>query len=450
MGKSYKAITEIPAWANLLIEDGVPDSIAVLYSSVPYLYRLVQLRCDTLSSVPVELYDIKDGDRQEPQPWPYPTSLQELLWRWEASALLSGAAYGEIVTNNSGYQKDVRYRNPFNMSVRYADGRMNFKQNGANAIWTNDIVKGVYQMFYLAEFDPAQDLLPGVSAGKASNIDAKLLYALAKFPELYFEGGAMPVTLLGIDSTDKNEITRVEEWFKRSATALKNAFRVLGIRAGSITPTTLTPKLKDLMMPELSAEAKHNLAIAFGVPKTLLDSEAANYATAVEDRKSFYTETILPRCRKYESVLNEQLLSKDRLQIVFNVNEIDLFQEDENKRAELIQSLTLAGLPIELAMELAGYNLSDAQMAMLTTHQEQQDTEDIPAKADTTAFTAELARWQRMADKRIKEGREIRTFETDIIPRSLHASIDGALETARSTDDVKAIFEQASTWEAYP
>lgn len=461
MAGSYKTITETPGWLNRLTGDGVPDSNASLYKSVPYLYRLIQLRCDVLSSVPVKIWKLEDEDEAEEQAWPYPTSLSDLLWKWEAGALMTGAAYGEIIRNASGYQKDVRYRNPFDMQVEYKDGIITVKQNSTNVRWSNDIYHGEYEMVYMPEYDPAQDILPGVGAGKAANVDAKLLYSLAKFPEMYFEGGAMPVTLLGIDSSDRNEIQRVENWFKRSATAIKNAFRVLGIRAGSITPTTLTPLLKDLAMPELNDEAKHNLAVAFGVPKTMMDSEAANYATAKEDRLSFYEDTIKPRARKYTAALNEQLLEKEGLRIEFAFNELDIFQEDESERADLLTKFKQAGLPTRLALDLAGYELSDDQAAMLNVHQEQLDAKLDGSVSENSGKNsrfdseydeqvAELRKWQKMAEKRVKDGRPIREFQTEVIEPSLRGAISGALETVKTVEDVKRVFEPVIEWRGYP
>jgi HK97 family phage portal protein len=403
----------------------------------------VQIRCDTLAGVPIKIYN---GEEEEE--WPYPSAIEDLIWKWEAGALLSGAAYGEIVGNESRYVKDVVYRNPFDMQVEYRNGIIKIKQNSSGAMWENNIYTGEYEMVYFAEYDPSQDLLPGISPGKAANMDAKLLYALAKFPEMYFEGGAMPVTLLGIDSTDKGEIDRVAKWFKNSATAIRNAFRVLGIRAGSITPTTLTPPLKDLAMPELNAEAKHNLSVAFGVPKTLLDSEAANYATAVEDRKSFYQETIMPRARKYESILNTQLLEREGLRIEFAFNELELFQDDESMRADLVLKYVQAGLPVELALDLAGKDMTDEQRAMLV--EKQVEDEQVREDESESPFSAELGRWMRFAQKRISDGRELREFETDIIPSSLHSAISGALEMAKTVEDVKQIFDGAMEWQGYP
>ena len=441
---SVKAITSVPGWVDLLTSDGVPDSVATLYKYVPLLFRAVQLRCDAISSVPVAIMKGKENEVD----WPYPTKLGNLIWQWEASNLLAGAAYGEIVTNKSGFRKDIKYRNPFDMDVKYDRGVYQFKQNSSGAVWYNEPEAGQYQMLYIKEFDPTQDTNPGIGAGKASNIDAKLLYAISKFPEMYFEGGAMPVTLLGIDSNDRNEIERIQNWFRRSATAIKNAFRVLGVRTGSITPVTLTPPLKDLSFPEISAMAKDNIAMAFGIKQTLLDSEAANYATAQEDRLAFYEDTIKPRARLFEDALNEQLLARDGLRLEFRFNEMDIFQEDENDRAELLNKLTAAGLPIEVSLQLAGYKLTEEQLSMLEEHQEQLDDriDETPVDERTT----ELRKWQKFAEKRVKEGKELREFETSIIEPSLQGAINGALEGAKTAEEVKHIFDSVIEWRNYP
>lgn len=461
MAETYKTITNVPGWVDLLTSDGVPDSVATLYKYVPLLFRAVQLRCDAISSVPVA---ILKGDENEVE-WPYPTKLGNLLWNWEASNLLSGAAYGEIVKNKSGYRKDVKYRNPFDMSVKYDRGVYQFKQNSSGATWSNEPDAGKFEMIYIREFDPTQDTNPGIGAAKASNIDAKLLYAISKFPEVYFEGGAMPVTLLGIDSNDRNEIERIQNWFRRSATAIKNAFRVLGVRAGSIKPVTLTPPLKDLSFPELSEIAKDNISMAFGIKQTLLDSEAANYATAQEDRLSFYEDTIKPRARIFEDALNEQLLARDGLRIQFKFNEMEIFQTNESERADLLHKFMNSEMPVELALDLAGYDLTDEQMTVLRAYQKErgihypeaeleEDTLEQPtirAKfVEVDEQEEELRKWQRFAEKRIKDGKELREFETDLIEPSLQGAIAGALEGAKTIDEVKSIFDSVVAWRDYP
>jgi HK97 family phage portal protein len=466
MAETFKTITNVPGWVEMLTSDGVPDSVATLYKRVPILFRAVQLRCDALSTVPVNIYK---GEENEVE-WPYPTNLGELLWRWEASLLLSGGAYGEIIANKSGFRKDVRYRNPFDISTKYENGIISFRQNSSGATWQNDPRAGKYEMLYLAEYDPTQDVLPGIGSAMASTVDSKLLFAISKFPEMYFEGGAMPVTLLGIDTNDRQEIERIQNWFRKSATAIKNAFRILGVRAGSITPTTLTPSLDTLAFPELNDIAKDNIAMAFGIKQTLLDSEAANYATAAEDRKSFYTETIMPRARLFEDALNTQLLARDGLRIEFKFNEMDIFQTDESERADLLHKLMNSNMPIELALDLAGYELTDEQLEVLRAFQrekgqhypeaqlEEEVVEEVtpaggvpvvkPEAVDPKEM--ELRKWQKMAEKRIKDGKELRAFESDLIEPSLHGAITGALESVKTAEEVKNVFDSVIEWRGYP
>ena len=457
MAETFKTITSVPGWVEMLTSDGVPDSVATLYKRVPILFRAVQLRCDALASVPAKIYEGKEQEKA----WPFPTRLSELLWKWEASCLLSGAAFGEIVANKNGYRKDMRYRNPFDMTVDYKNGLYNFRQNSSGATWINDPASGSYQMFYLPEFDPSQDVNPGTGSAMASNVDVKLLYALSKFPELYFEGGAMPVTLLGVEASDKGEIERIQSWFRRSATAIKNAFRVLGVRANSVTATTITPPLKDMVFGEISAMSKSNIAVAFGIKQTMLFSEAANYATAQEDRLSFYEDTIKPRAKLFEDALNNQVLKREGLRLEFKFEEMDIFQEDEGDRADLLNKLVTAGLPVEVALDMAGYELTEEQAAMLSAHQEQLDdrlddstNENLSQNprfgGDDDSQVSELRKWQKMAEKRVKEGKPLREFESSILEPSLHGAIAGALETVKTVDDVRRVFEPVIEWRGYP
>lgn len=445
MVKNIKAITEIPGWLTRLTDDGVPDSNAALYHSVPILYRAIQLRCDALASVPFAIY--RGGE--EEVGWPYPTPLSQLLWRWEASSLLTGASYGEIVRNPSGYQRDVRYRNPYDMSVQYDSGIVTLRQSSTGAVWKNNLLTGAYEMIYMPEYDPVNDILPGVSAARAANVSVKLLYALSKFPESYFEGGAMPVTLLGVDTADEGELKRVENWFKHSATSIKNAFKVLAVREKSITTTQLTPLLKDLAFSDLNAMAKHDIAMAFGVKQTQLDSEAANYATAQEDRLSFYEDTIKPRSRAYENSINQQFLERDGLRLEFRFGEMDIFQEDESQRADLLVKFTQAGIPSALALDLAGYTLTDEQAEQLNLYRESAVVENQTRTAESPVVD-ELRRWQRMAEKRVRENKPIRTFETSVIQPTLYAAVAGGLENVKTADDVKRLFDGIVAWQEYP
>jgi hypothetical protein len=80
--------------------------------------------------------------------------------------------------------------------------------------------------------------------------------------------------------------------------------------------------------------------------------------------------------------------------------------------------------------------------------QPQRDDPETPApttpmddQPDETPVRADLLRWQRKAYKRAKSGqRAACAFESDVIPGSLHAAIQGALETAETALDVRRVF----------
>ena len=211
--------------------------------------------------------------------------------------------------------------------------------------------------------------------------------------------------------------------------------------------------------------AKDNIAMAFGIKQTLLDSEAANYATAQEDRLSFYEDTIKPRARLFADALNEQLLARDGLRIEFKFNEMEIFQTNESERADLLHKFMNSNMPIELSLDLAGYELTDEQMAVLRAYQrergvhypeaeleeDQLEQPTIPKKpVEVDPQEMEMRKWQKFAEKRVKEGKELREFETDLIEPSLHGAISGALEGVKTAEEIRNIFDSVIAWREYP
>lgn len=256
----------------------------------------------------------------------------------------------------------------------------------------------------------------------------------------------MPITLLGIDTTDSAEVARVETWFKRMSARVGKAFGVLGIKSGSITPQQLTPPIKDLVMPDLHAQAQHDVAMAFGIPQTMLE-DAANFATAQEHRLSFYEDTIRPRARIIEDVINTQLLASDGLKLEFDFEAMSIFQEDETARASRLQTLVTAGVELQLAAEIAGY-----PPEIVARMQPKPEPEPAPVivnapvdepQTDAQQVAAELRAWRRKAIRRMKAGKAPGGFESEFIPAALVGAIEGQLEVIKTAADVDKIFADA-------
>jgi len=432
----YKAIVNIPAWAReLTAETDKVTGADSAYRHVPLVYRAVKLLSESLASIPVK---VMKGEKEVD--WPMITQVDEIVRNIETSLLVSGNAYCEIA-RNSLTVKDLVSINPLTMRVDYNNGVYTFTQNtgGKSAVWHNVPGENKYEMLYIHEYNPNDDTGNGISPTHVSLTDAQLLRYMERYAARYFEGGAMPITLLGIeDAISDEERERVQGFFKRAATGIANAFKVIALR-GEIKPQIITQPMKDLAMPELYEQAKRNICHAFGIPQTMLD-DAANYATAAEHTLQFWGSTVKPRGRKIESAINHQVFGQLKSKIVmqFGFDELEVFQEDEANRSTSLQALVNAGMPLLVAAEILGYDFTDEQLAMLAVPVEVQEV--VPVRSD-------LRKWEKFAINGL--GKSRRKFEAEGIPASMYAAIDGALEVATTQDDVKRIFADASKHENY-
>jgi len=213
----------------------------------------------------------------------------------------------------------------------------------------------------------------------------------------------------------------------------------------------IQPPVNTLALPELQAGVRAQIATAMGIPQTMLE-DAANFATAVEHRQSFIIDTVSPECELIQEAVNEQLFKPLGLELEFRPQELDIMQTDEAERAASLQQLTGAGVPLKLAMEVLGYDLTDAQWLELEKAQEEKRAEQERqfelqkarfaqpvevaepvrnGREAGEAMRSELRLWQRKAEKRGK----IVGFESDLIPFGVKA-----LVTQRLSDDVDTAF----------
>ena len=452
-----KAIINIPGWAqdfnDGLLTDDMGGSSST-YGHVPLIFRATKLRCDSLASVPT---DIMRGETVAK--WPFEANLWDLIWKTEASLLLTGGAYWLKRANEYGYLKDIQWLNPTTMEVSYKNQQYLFTQTGegGGTYSADDIV-------YFREFTLRDDVGPGDGAAQVSINDARLLNYLSLFAGQFFKGGAMPVTLLTFDGmTDPDERTRVEGWFRRRIQGIRNAFKVLAV-SQKAEMHTLTQPMKDLAFPELREQAREAIADAFGIPQTMM-SDAANYATASEHRLSYWEDTVRPRAPFYANVINNQLLKKMGLTIKFNFEMMDIFQKDVNEGASAVQTLVNSGYPVGLASQVVGielpddwdYEKLDAEVAAekekaraeFAENVDKKDKEDEEKKPGKSLSDDDLSKWQRKALKRLDKGQPAQCeFESDNITSVLSASIYGALEHAETKDDIKRVFD--GIWRGYP
>lgn len=468
-----KAIVTVPAWAQAMHEGtaGQKDAItsaAAAYAYVPLVYRAVRLRADSLTSVPVYFTKL-DGETEIDPPFP-DLDWKDLLWRTEAALCLHGANYIEkILSVRRAKPSGLQWVNPLTMTARMVKGPDNaynyeFQQGQSGAKFNLDSMIYMREFSLLGELLPNGTIQPGDSATKVSLNDAALIRYMSRFAARFFETGAMPITVLQIDGiVDKDEARRIEGFFKRAATRIRNAFNVLAL-SRAIEPKIISQPLKDLVMPELNAQARHAVSLAFGIPQTMLE-DAANFATSKEHRLSFWQDTMLPRGDWLAEQFNRQLLNKLGMQMHFGFEQLDIFQEDENERGATLQAMVTAidtnPAIASWAMGVLGYDLTDDQQkelaALIAKKEEQREqmTEQLeaaptPPQTETVSepppakavWADDLARWERKALRVLKEsGVAVCEYVSDSLPLEVRAKVEAGLPGCKTADDVRALFD---------
>jgi hypothetical protein len=286
---------------------------------------------------------------------------------------------------------------------------------------------------YFREPSFIEDVGPGLAPAAVALQNAQLSHYLTAFATAFFQGGAQPVTVMNLpEYTDTAEVERFSADINAKAGGgIMNAFKYLFLRSPDLKVTQLTPNIDTMQMPELSERTITAVAATLGVPRTMLEASAANFATADSDRQSFWRETIVPRLNMYEAVINSQLLNPLKYEFKFNPEMMDVFQADEAARAGSFLQYVQGGIPARSAAMLLGIDNLDeywpADEAPAPTpdapSEPTQDTEPalttpevVEIPADAEAKTAEWALLSKKVERRIKSGRDPRTsFDSALI-----------------------------------
>jgi hypothetical protein len=207
--------------------------------------------------------------------------------------------------------------------------------------------------------------------------------------------------------------------------------------------------MSQLAMPELTNEARHNIADSFGIPLPMLENPS-NRSVTEELRLSFYQDTMQPRGKMIAGVINNQLLKPIGFELQFNFNQLDIFQTDEAERAGSLDQLVAAQVPLDLAMEILGYDLDEEQWDRLRMSLEGDPEPEVEIDDNGNLIRRELRRWERSIVKQLKQGKTLTIPESDIINPSMIGAISGALETVSDVKDVGRIFADAHRWSGYP
>jgi len=440
-----KAWTLANSPSGLFASNGNLSSTGDAYNRVPMIRRCVDLRANSLTTVPYRLTDKQTGDVLE---WQFNTRLNDLILQISRDLDLHGMAV-IFINQNSRRVLGFQMLHPSTIEIKYVgmavDGKpiLEYKQsvNGkTRTLNSSDVI-------VFKEFNPADQMSKGTPLVRVALDAAKLLHYQSQFAGSYYEKGAMPIARIKVPSTMKQEDRdKIQGTLSRLFSSVKNGVgRYLAIDE-KLDIDFITPPMKDLAMPELSQFARREIAQAMGVPQTMLE-DSSNRSSREQDTLTFWQTTIKPRALQIIHAFNDQLFSKMGSELQGRFEEMDVFQVDEERRSNSVLNLVHAGMPLDIALATLGYEVQLPKPSQQLPELDEGMTIQGEATPVRSALQDELASWRRYELKRI--GKSSRSFECDEIPTTLEYGIKASLKDAQSIDEINAIFDDASHFDSH-
>lgn len=334
-----------------------PADLARAYSSAVWAYRCIKLRADAVAGVPLVLVD-RDGARIEGHPLlallrdvnPHTMNLGDLLRATEAAYNIWGVSYWLKVRANSGTRRVrwLQWLNPQTVEpvADPARGVVAYKQTSggrARELPPEDVI-------VFRNFDPLDDL-GGLSPLSVALSEVNADLNAARFVAAFFANDARPAGLLTTEQPlHEAEIERARSWWARLFQGARNRWKT-GIVGGGLKWQPITFAPTDLALTDLRAEDRRAICAVFGVPPGLAGAwESVTYATAREQKASFYEDTVLPQLEYLAEALNGSLLphyadlTARGARLAWDVDSIAALRESAASKAERLVRLFEAGL----------------------------------------------------------------------------------------------------------
>ena len=476
--KRFKTTVNIPMWADKMAEGEKGLSLlAKAYSESVWANRCIAIRANLLASIPWVIRPIGDDDNDPLEDHPLVALIQsmdeETNWEDSLRAIESdmdiyGVAYIQKVRANSGADiLNLRRLNPITMETKKTvNGIEGFIQTLGDSKQKVEFPRE--DIIYFREYHPTDDL-GGLSMTQVALPSIQALTNTEKYLSAFFENSALPSIIMTTEQDmSEADFSRIQRWWNKTFKGVNKSHQI-GFMSNGIKPETISYPLTDLALEQVRETCRRDICGVFGVPPSIAGAwESANYATALEERRSIYTETLIPRARYYASQINGYLVEEvdPTVEFAFLFEELEVMQPDKKADAERLTILVNAKIitPVCAALEM-GYSEDDVPeeeepapipeqlkpFAEMTPEAPEKPNEPLSdekpmedAPSDEGQFKAELRAWKRKALRTYKAEQSASCeFVSEFIPGSLIEAINTQLSAAENTDDINSVFESA-------
>jgi hypothetical protein len=457
------------------------------YGRVASVFRAFNITADVTASIPFALvrgdkdYDVSKDWQNLVGFMPKP---KELIRLWRMSLTATNSAYG-FMENNKTTGRNLRYIVPSTITpiTDNEKGLTGFKRTIGTGSKDYPLDKKC-PIFWMWRMDHTTELLPsGATQFQAMCAAAGILYYSDEHIQAFFKRGGIKPTMLvlkGLTTPDK--IKDIEEkWTKIISGAYKYLGKIFqGVDAtGGLEAQEIGEGVDNLKDPRLIRSKLEDVALAMGIPLSILLSNSANYATAQVEYKSWYDSSLAPWCDFMAEEMNDKLFKPLGLRFEFRPEMTDPGQEDEVARAGAYSTYVTAKIKPSVAAQIVGIELpegieyemldqmqadadqaaADAQSKLqqdkLQLLEKQSSSDNGKEKPDALQKEKEkvnkfipnldqlheLETWRKFAFRKFKKGESLDfPFEIKTLPEEV--SEDIKLQLLESTDEegIKAAF----------
>ena len=307
------------------------------------VYACVRLISDTISTLPVDQFIRRDGQRFPFRPreeWVQnPSMLVDRTTFYQqvvVSLLLDGNAFIHLARDNDGTIVEMNVLNPADVEPAVGPQGKFYRMQSTGTVYQNS------DMLHITEM-----LLPGDVRGVSRIKKAKdalgLGLALEEFAARFFGNGSYAGGVIEwpneISSEQAQEI--VSSW-EANHKGLRRSHRPAVLYGGAkFTPTMVNPQ--DSQLLDERRFAVEEVARIFRVPMFMLGVTtpgAVSYASVEQQMLFFSQHTIQPYVQKLETAFSS-LLQNDQTFVRFNLS--SLVRADLDTRTKAYSSALLAG-----------------------------------------------------------------------------------------------------------
>lgn len=412
-----------------------------LFGKVSAVFRSANITADALSALPFAI--IKNGNEID-NSLDYKNAVgflpnpREMLRLWRLSLYMTNTAYGRMVKTNA-IKRRLIYVSPETIKIitdRNTGQIEKLIRNNQDEYLYNDPA-----LVHLWRQDYSTEILPSKNTElMAVSNSAGLVYAMDFWARNFFErGGIKPsiIAVKGMLQADKKDELQ-SSWGK----FIRNIGRELTkiINADVMDIKQIGDGIGDLGETPVYRQALENIAMASGIPLSLLLSNSANYATAQAEYSSWYRDSIIPWAQWIQEQLNEQLFKPAGYYFEFRPEIAEPSQQEEVERANAYRTYIQSGMLPSIAAQIVGIDLPagveyeslDPKPEPQPEPQQEQEQEQ-PEAQNTMSFEAwkEYDIWKRKALKASRLGKQLPVdFICNHIPAGMAEGIRNHLRNA--------------------